>query len=481
MSPIRKEPSHSSSIIVDSEITLKTWRQSRNGDAVGRHEISLESGLDQTSTIQAAETDTDNPTSALQVAVIDTDNTSDGDTAAGIHEISVESGHDQTSTIQAAETDTDNQTSALQVAVIDTDNTSDSDTAAGRHEISVEFGHDQTSTIQVAETDTDNQTSALHVADLTNTDDASYVQGIYPVVGHDVFLNIADWPPYGLAVPIQYHSACDQLLVPYSSDDIIMTESAECCIVVVDGSLVESLCVNETGTPQPCGSLQPLHWADVPADNVNTTYGNYSITSNVTGAQNNDVPTSSDSDTCKKRVRKRMRCPSKWKSSVRKDRRQSGMAYVTRKSVTVPAKVPRDANCVKCRFRCSVNFSHDHRLEICQQFYGLSDYNRQKDFICSTVMESDVRENRSKLGKWKKSKSRSYHLRSSGGILTRVCQKFYCKTLCISYTLVDSAFKGKGTNGTYDRVDGRKGRPAPNKTSPEAVDNVSKHINSWMN
>ena len=106
-------------------------------------------------------------------------------------------------------------------------------------------------------------------------------------------------------------------------------------------------------------------------------------------------------------------------------------------------------HCIKCRFKFTSNFSYETRLVISNEFYGLADRNRQKDFICSTVVEKDVerrivrmdqpdKPDKRKKKKAPKSKSQVYYLKNEDGVLARVCPQFYWKILGISGKYIDT-------------------------------------------
>ncbi|KAI4464977.1 dna-directed rna polymerases i ii and iii subunit rpabc2 [Holotrichia oblita] len=74
----------------------------------------------------------------------------------------------------------------------------------------------------------------------------------------------------------------------------------------------------------------------------------------------------------------------RWKRNICKKRRMSGLPYETKKGVH-SAKLPRDVNCIPCKYKCSESFDGDFRRRICSEFWKL-DCNRQKDYILSCVV-----------------------------------------------------------------------------------------------
>lgn len=79
--------------------------------------------------------------------------------------------------------------------------------------------------------------------------------------------------------------------------------------------------------------------------------------------------------------------PSNWAKNVVKQRRYDCLPYKSQKGIR-EAKLPRPVNCTKCKFKCAENFNEDCRVEICKMFWGLSNYQRQKDFILKHVHSS---------------------------------------------------------------------------------------------
>ena len=184
-----------------------------------------------------------------------------------------------------------------------------------------------------------------------------------------------------------------------------------------------------------------------------------------------------------KQGRKRKREPEKWIRSIRQKARNNGLLYVTRKGKTVPAKNPKPVDCNKCRFTCNSVISEEDRVNDCQEYYSLQDYNVKKQFLCSLVNEEPINRPRSRCAapdpKKKKTKSCAYYLFSNDGLKKRVCQDFFCKTFSFSFRCVDSALAGKGDSGAFVGTDKRKGGPAHNKISEDIVKHIHNHINTF--
>jgi hypothetical protein len=61
----------------------------------------------------------------------------------------------------------------------------------------------------------------------------------------------------------------------------------------------------------------------------------------------------------------------------------------------------------------------------------------------------------------------------------RVCKKFFLKTLAINQGNVESTIKDAGDGGTFTGEDKRGKKEPANKTKPERVEFVKKHIESF--
>jgi len=134
-----------------------------------------------------------------------------------------------------------------------------------------------------------------------------------------------------------------------------------------------------------------------------------------------------------------------------------------------------------------------------------SDTTRQKNYICSLVSELPVKRRRprtnNKIAKNsgdseynldddldlnviidhneenQRAVSREYFLLSSNSEKKRVCQKFFCATLSITFPVVNNALKNCNDFGMYTGIDERKGQVALNKLQLEKRNKVKNHIN----
>lgn len=157
-----------------------------------------------------------------------------------------------------------------------------------------------------------------------------------------------------------------------------------------------------------------------------------------------------------------------WKRTVRKSLRMHGEQYISCKGTQVEAKRAKLVDC-RCRYKCTYKVSHETQSSISRSFWGLGDYNRQKDFICSTVHDSVL-----SYGK-KKKKSRKYHFKPE-----RVCKAFFLKTLDVTKNVVETALKDKDPiTGSFASIDKRGKHTPHNKTEEDLLKDVREHIESF--
>lgn len=144
-----------------------------------------------------------------------------------------------------------------------------------------------------------------------------------------------------------------------------------------------------------------------------------------------------------KKTRKRKAGPYKWKKNVRKIKRISGKSYETRKGIVVPDKTARYVDCSQCRFKCSQNISLERQKVLCQEYWALSDSDRQKAHLCSLITKTSVQRHRKRNAESNitKCKSRFYSSHNEDNEKVRVCLKFFCATFSISFQVVDLALK----------------------------------------
>ncbi|XP_072383708.1 uncharacterized protein [Diabrotica undecimpunctata] len=138
-----------------------------------------------------------------------------------------------------------------------------------------------------------------------------------------------------------------------------------------------------------------------------------------------------------KRKRGKRASPKNWKRNIAKRSHMSGQEYLSRSGKIIPKKTVKKTDCGKCRYKCNENFSEDLRIQICQDYWVLSDTSKQKEYLSSLITISDVSRHRQNSMKPKKV-SKQYYLLAQEGELIRTCMKFLCSTLSISHRIVDT-------------------------------------------
>ncbi|KAI4458021.1 tbc1 domain family member gtpase-activating protein [Holotrichia oblita] len=148
----------------------------------------------------------------------------------------------------------------------------------------------------------------------------------------------------------------------------------------------------------------------------------------------------------------------RWKRNICKKRRMSGLPYETQKGVH-SAKLPRDVNCIPCKYKCSESFDGDFRCRICSEFWKL-DYNHQKDYILSCVVSKQPKCKRPRTGTRKpKESSRCYYFHKGGTKIRDKTGPNYnsnsvidrnCTMISASWDPTESAFESLNTETPKD-------------------------------
>lgn len=144
-----------------------------------------------------------------------------------------------------------------------------------------------------------------------------------------------------------------------------------------------------------------------------------------------------------------------------------------------PAKQPKPINCQTCRYKCHNKFSDEERKVLCQSYWKLTDFRRQKDFLLNHITTKTPERRRYRNNNRPPRKySKQYYFEKNKDKL-RVCQAFFLKTLNISNDVVLNAFSHKGPAGTYIGED-KRGKSKPgNKTPDDVVADIKSHIESF--
>lgn len=182
------------------------------------------------------------------------------------------------------------------------------------------------------------------------------------------------------------------------------------------------------------------------------------------GNEENEEPVTVAS---KKRTRWNKADKSTWKRNILKKRRNLGRAFTNKKGLQ-PAKLPQYVDCTQCRFKCSQKFSEEERVELCFSYWKLEVFSRKKDFILQNVKACIPQRQRQRKENAKaRTNAKEFHF-FKNGIATRVCQKFFLKTLCISNGPLNKAFENQDKASGLYNGDDKRGRHIPsNKITTE--------------
>lgn len=142
----------------------------------------------------------------------------------------------------------------------------------------------------------------------------------------------------------------------------------------------------------------------------------------------------------KKLTRKRKTNPGSWKKNIRKRNVRSGKEYQSVTGKTIDAKCLKPHGCTKSRFNCANKVDDDTRLTIFNEYWNLQSYERQRDFICSHVLQRESLGSPTK--KKQKQVARTFSFQVKGQNM-RVCKQFFISTLAIRRKTVEIALKKK--------------------------------------
>ena len=164
--------------------------------------------------------------------------------------------------------------------------------------------------------------------------------------------------------------------------------------------------------------------------------------------------------------------------NVRKYLCLQGKSYLSGEGKQIAEKAVglQKADCSKCKLKCDRLL--ESRQEIFESFYTLDTYEKQKQYVCSHVIEQNtktlhnVEANQAIANK--RHVSRQYHVTIDGN-KERVCKKCFISTLAVSQSYVDDALK-KTRCGVYVGPQSSGKRRPHNKVPDTDVERVKQHI-----
>lgn len=149
----------------------------------------------------------------------------------------------------------------------------------------------------------------------------------------------------------------------------------------------------------------------------------------------------------------------KWKKNVAKAKRNVGDAYVSF-GVERRAKRIQEPCGQQCLRQCSNKFTQEQRENLFRYYWNLENITRKREFVVTCLEQVHAKYPQKKDGSTR-SLNYAYHFILNNERI-RVCSKFFCNTLDISYRMIRTSVSKffKNTNnslvegelrGKYDR------------------------------
>ncbi|CAH0717701.1 unnamed protein product, partial [Brenthis ino] len=170
--------------------------------------------------------------------------------------------------------------------------------------------------------------------------------------------------------------------------------------------------------------------------------------------------------------------PNNWARNVAKKRRADGLPYQI-KAKSRPAKVPKNIDCSSCQYKCRDAFDMTTRDSICRYFCNL-DFQGRKNFNLSNVtiqQPKRILSVRNRQRPEKKYTKNCFFTKQSDKI--QVYQKFFCRTLSISPAVITDTIQKRNDLNCFDAKDRRGAHEPVNKTKPDIIQGIRKHIESF--
>lgn len=152
----------------------------------------------------------------------------------------------------------------------------------------------------------------------------------------------------------------------------------------------------------------------------------------------------------------------------RKEKRQSGKAYTTKKGKLIQDRSPKPVAC-KCHHKCMESFDEDSRMAVNQEFWNLGDYEKQHIYLRTCVTIEKCKRGL-KQGS-RRENTFGYKLRE-----IKVCKKFFMATLNITEGYI-CTFAKKVQSGEFRDKRGVHGNH--HKLNPEIAAKIKSHIESF--
>ncbi|XP_059179519.1 uncharacterized protein LOC131958471 [Physella acuta] len=168
--------------------------------------------------------------------------------------------------------------------------------------------------------------------------------------------------------------------------------------------------------------------------------------------------------------KKRIRNEDAWGRNVRKRLRFKGEAYTSVRGKPVEAKLVKEVNCSKCKFKCTERITEDQRQSLNKYYWSLDTYKTKIEFLTKYVETYTPK--RKMTGRRTFSRKYTFNI---DGKEERVCKDFFKATLHISESTIATALE-KSRKGPDAIVDMRGKHKPVNKTTEETLQSIRELI-----
>lgn len=128
----------------------------------------------------------------------------------------------------------------------------------------------------------------------------------------------------------------------------------------------------------------------------------------------------------------------------------------------------------RCQNACAKIFTEQERHDIFKYYWGLGNYQRQRDWLLSCIKESEVKRRRTNTENSRRNRTFKYYI-TWNGKENQICQQFILKTLCISQMVLRYT-KDNAGDKIFSKTDQRGKHDPRHKTSIEDKNRVHEFI-----
>lgn len=179
----------------------------------------------------------------------------------------------------------------------------------------------------------------------------------------------------------------------------------------------------------------------------------------------------------RKKSRKCLRNPNKWKQNVAKTLRNTGKEYVSNKKSKkiVPARSIKGPCTSKCRLKCIDNIKEIDRNVLFQKYWALGNIELQRSYIRNCMVEVKPKYKYTNAARPRKPNNSFYF--TVNDIKIRVCKTYFINTLNICDRQIRTVKKKTDAQG-FIAKDNRGKNLNRKRTEPSVIQDIKNHINS---